>query len=80
MLILSRKLDEKIMIGDDIEITIIEIRKDVVKLGIAAPRAVPVHRQEVYEEIQEENLKAAKIEKEGVEVLPESLTKFQNKK
>ena len=77
MLILSRKLDEKIMIGDDVEITIIEIRKDVVKLGIAAPRAVPVHRQEVYEEIQEENLKAAKIEKEGVEVLPESLTKFQ---
>ena len=77
MLILSRKLDEKIMIGDDVEITIIEIRKDVVKLGISAPRAVPVHRQEVYEEIQEENLKAAKIEKEGVEVLPESLTKFQ---
>jgi len=77
MLILSRKLDEKIMIGDDVEITIIEIRKDVVKLGISAPRAVPVHRKEVYEEIQEENLKAAKIEKEGVEVLPESLTKFQ---
>jgi len=77
MLILSRKLDEKIRIGDDVEITIIEIRKDVVKLGISAPRAVPVHRKEVYEEIQEENLKAAKIEKEGVEVLPESLTKFQ---
>lgn len=51
MLVLSRKREEKIMIGDDIVITVVEIRGDKVRLGIEAPRTVAVHRAEVYERI-----------------------------
>lgn len=56
MLVLSRTRDEKIMIGDEIEITVVEVRGDKVRLGIKAPREIPVHRQEVYEAIQAEQL------------------------
>lgn len=59
MLILSRKTNEKIMIGDDVSVTIIEIRGDQVKLGIEAPKSVKVFRQEVFEAIQNENRAAA---------------------
>ena len=55
MLVLSRQRDESIIIGDDIKITIVDIRGDKVRLGIEAPTAIPVHRQEVYEAIQREN-------------------------
>ncbi|MEK7505010.1 MAG: carbon storage regulator CsrA [Patescibacteria group bacterium] len=57
MLVLSRKRDESIMIGDDIEITVVDIRGDKVRLGIAAPRPVQVHRKEVYEDIQQGQMK-----------------------
>jgi carbon storage regulator len=59
MLILSRKTNEKIMIGDEISLTIIEIRGDQVKIGIEAPKSVKVFRQEVFEAIQNENRAAA---------------------
>jgi carbon storage regulator len=52
MLVLSRKLDEKIVIADNIVITIVEIRGDKVRLGIEAPSTIPVHRQEVYEALK----------------------------
>ncbi len=55
MLVLSRKLFETICIGDDITVTVVEIRGDKVKLGIEAPKEVPVHRREVYEAIQKES-------------------------
>ena len=55
MLILSRKKDESIIIGDNIEISIVDIKGDHVKLGIEAPRTVKVYRQEVYEAILREN-------------------------
>ena len=58
MLVLSRHRDESIMIGDDIVITIVDIRGDKVRLGIDAPQALPVHRQEVYDAIQRENSQA----------------------
>ncbi len=58
MLILSRQMDEKIMIGDDIEITIVAIRGDKVRLGITAPKAVQVHRREVFDAIQKSAAKA----------------------
>lgn len=61
MLILSRKMNEKIMIGEDVSITIIEIRGDQVKIGVEAPKTVKVFRQEVYEAIQSENRAAAKM-------------------
>lgn len=53
MLVLSRQLDEKIIIGDSIVITVVEIRRGLVRLGIDAPRSVPVHREEVYNAIKE---------------------------
>ena len=55
MLILSRKINQKILIGKDIELTIIEVRGDQVKVGIKAPQEVQVFRQELYKEIQAEN-------------------------
>jgi carbon storage regulator len=54
MLVLSRQRDETIMIGDDIEITVVDIRGEKVRLGINAPAHVPVHRKEVYEAIKRE--------------------------
>ena len=59
MLILARKTNERIMIGDDIEVSIVDIKGDQVKLGIKAPKNVKVYRQEVFEAIQEENRSAA---------------------
>ena len=61
MLILSRKIDEKIKIGDDITITLIDVHGDQVKIGIEAPKNVKVFRQEVLDAIQTEN-KAAVVE------------------
>jgi carbon storage regulator len=54
MLVLTRQRDESIILGDNIVVTVIEIRGDKVRLGIEAPREVPVHRREVYEAIQRE--------------------------
>ena len=59
MLILSRKINEKIMIGDDISISIIEIRGDQVRLGVDAPKSIKVFRQEVFDAIKAENKAAA---------------------
>jgi len=59
MLILSRRVNEKIVIGDDIVVSVVEVRGDQVKLGIEAPRHVKVFREEVFNAIQEENRKAA---------------------
>ncbi|MGO8670599.1 MAG: carbon storage regulator CsrA [Capsulimonadaceae bacterium] len=55
MLVLTRRLNQSIKIGDDIEITVIEVRGDQVRLGVAAPREVAVHRKEVYLQIQQEH-------------------------
>lgn len=60
MLILSRKLDEKVVIGDNIIITIVSVSGETVKLGIEAPRDVKVYRAEVYEEIMKANIEAAR--------------------
>lgn len=59
MLALSRKKDEAIVINDDIEIKVIEIKGDQVKIGISAPKSVPIYRKEVYVQIQEANKAAA---------------------
>jgi carbon storage regulator len=59
MLVLSRQRDESIMIGDDVEITIVDVRGDKVRLGITAPREIPVHRREIYDTIQREKAAAA---------------------
>jgi carbon storage regulator len=59
MLVLSRKLNQAIMIGDDVRIVVVAVDRDTVKLGIEAPRTIPVHRSEVYDEIQRTNQAAA---------------------
>ena len=61
MLILTRKLGETINIGDDITVTLLEIKGTQVKLGIDAPKTIEIHRQEVYERIREENLSSSDV-------------------
>lgn len=67
MLVLSRQRDESIMIGDDVEITIVDVRGDKVRLGITAPREIPVHRREIYDTIQREKAEAAARGKDAAE-------------
>ena len=62
MLVLTRKLGEKIQIGDDISIVIMELKGKQVKLGIEAPANIKVHREEIYQKIQDENIRASNIE------------------
>lgn len=59
MLVLTRKADESIMIGDDIEVKLLDIKENQVKIGISAPKNVAVHRREVYLAIKSENAEAA---------------------
>lgn len=59
MLVLTRRRGETVTIGHDIEVVVLEIKEDQVRLGIKAPKAMPVHRKEIYEAIKAENLRAA---------------------
>ena len=69
MLALARKIQESIIIGDDIEVTVLSISKDQVKLGISAPKSIPVHRKEVFLQIQQENKEAANADKNVLDQL-----------
>jgi carbon storage regulator len=66
MLVLSRHRDETIIIGDDIELTVVDIRGDKVRLGIKAPPHIAVHRKEVYEAIRRENERAASLQEQHI--------------
>lgn len=66
MLVLSRQRDETIMIGDDVEITVVDIRGDKVRLGINAPKTIQVHRKEVYLAIKRENERAAQVKPDDI--------------
>lgn len=74
MLVLSRQKDESIMIGDEVEITIVDVRGDKVRLGITAPKHIPVHRREIYDAIQRE-----KAQKPDGEVQPGGNTEHEVK-
>ncbi|MCC7144896.1 MAG: carbon storage regulator CsrA [Phycisphaeraceae bacterium] len=76
MLVLSRQRDESIVIGDDIEITIVDIRGDKVRLGISAPRDIQVHRKEVYEAIKCENTEATTVQIEDLTELNQNLRRM----
>ncbi|KGR83795.1 carbon storage regulator CsrA [Lysinibacillus odysseyi] len=69
MLVLSRKKTESIMIGDHIEVKVLSIEGDQVKLGIVAPKSVKVHRSEVFEAIQEQNKEALNVSAEFLKTL-----------
>lgn len=74
MLVLTRKEDQTIVINDTIEVTVLDIQGDQVRIGINAPRSVSVHRKEIYLEIQQENKKAAEVASISLdELLKESL-------
>lgn len=75
MLVLSRQRDETIMIGDEIEITVVDIRGDKVRLGINAPRSVHVHRKEVYEAIRRENADASRVQVDDLGAVDQNLRK-----
>ena len=75
MLVLSRQRDETIMIGDEVEITVVDIRGDKVRLGITAPRQVAVHRKEVYEAIKRENAEASQVQIDDLDATNRNLRK-----
>src|SRR6266498_995970 len=75
MLVLSRQRDETIIIGDDIEVTVVDIRGDKVRLGINAPKEISVHRKEVYDAIRRENRAAAQVRPEDVSGLGKATPK-----
>ncbi|MCL6624564.1 MAG: carbon storage regulator CsrA [Fimbriimonadales bacterium] len=76
MLVLTRKVNQSIMIGDEIEIVVLEVRGEQVRLGIRAPKHVEVHRKEVYEQIKSQNIEASQTRYEDV---PDHPTNKKNK-
>jgi carbon storage regulator len=74
VLILTRRVGENVMVGDDIVISVIEVRGDAVRIGIQAPRSVTVHREEVYRELQNVNAQAASSSDDAVSAVVELLT------
>ncbi len=66
MLVLTRKLHQSIVIGDQIEVVVLEVRGEQVRLGIKAPKDVTVHRKEIYEQIQDENKSSANVRLEDI--------------
>jgi len=66
MLVLTRKLGQSIVIGDEIEVVVLEVRGEQVRIGIKAPKTVQVHRKEIYEQIQEENRSSSEVRPEDV--------------
>ncbi len=80
MLVLSRQRDESIMIGDDVEIIIVDVRGDKVRLGITAPKSIPVHRREIYDAIQREKKEKEESQKESQEDSQKESQKEQQEK
>ena len=75
MLVLTRKKNESIIIADNIEVSVVDVSKGHVKLGIKAPLNVTIHRKEVYEAIRQENIEAAKVKAEDVSKIKDILNK-----
>jgi len=69
MLVLTRKVNESVLIGDDVQITVVEVRGEQVRLGITAPAELAVYRKEIYDEIKRENVRAAHPSQSGLELL-----------
>jgi carbon storage regulator len=76
MLVLTRKLEESVMIGTDIEVRVLGVHGDQVRLGFSAPRSVSVFRKEVFEAIQEENRQAASPDQVGLAAFTDSFKKL----
>ncbi len=66
MLVLTRKVNQSIIINDEIEVVVLEVRGEQVRLGIRAPKNVPVHRKEIFEQIKDENIAAADVSADDI--------------
>jgi carbon storage regulator len=66
MLVLTRKVGQSIVIGDEIEVVVLEVRGEQVRVGIRAPKTVAVHRKEIYDQIQEENRSSSDVRPEDI--------------
>ena len=75
MLVLSRRIGESIIIGDDIVVTVLEVRGDVVRVGISAPRSIRVHREEVYRALEAANRAASEVSADAESALAAVLPK-----
>jgi carbon storage regulator len=73
MLVLARKVGQQIVIGDQIEVTVLEVRGEQVRLGINAPRSIAVHRKELLEQVPRENVRAAGVDRESLNAAAESV-------
>ncbi|MEJ5250907.1 MAG: carbon storage regulator CsrA [Chthonomonadetes bacterium] len=69
MLVLTRKVNQSIVIGDEIEVVVLEVRGEQVRIGVRAPKSITVHRKEVYEQIRQENLNAASVSTDDLATL-----------
>ena len=79
MLILTRRVGENVIVGDDIVISVIEVRGDAVRIGIQAPRSLPVHREEVWLELQKSNARAARPDDSAVGAALREIMRKQGK-
>jgi len=79
MLVLTRKAEEGIIIGDDVKITIIEIKGGSIRIGIDAPRHMKVHRQEVYDKIKQENQEATQWDMADLSALSDMMSSGREK-
>ncbi|MHC9541021.1 MAG: carbon storage regulator CsrA [Vulcanimicrobiota bacterium] len=78
MLVLTRKINQSIVIGNDVKITILDIKKEgLVSIGISAPKNVSVYRQEIYDEIQRENLASSMVDESSIAQFSEALKKSE---
>ena len=75
MLVLARKVGQQIVIGDEIEVTVLEVRGEQVRLGINAPRSIAVHRKELLMQVADENVRAAGVDKATLAAASEALKK-----
>lgn len=71
-MVLTRRRGEAIVVGDDVKIVVLEVNGDQVRLGVDAPRTVPVHREEVYQEIQSANVNASRLPKKPATKSPDA--------
>jgi len=79
LLVLARRINESIMIGDDIEVVIVDIKGDQIKLGIRAPKNVSVHRSEIFKEIKDQNRQAANSAPQSIQNARDLIEKKKKK-
>ena len=78
MLVITRKPGERITIGDDVVVTVVEVKGSLVKLGVEAPRSISIHRQEIYDRIRKQNLEASEIDASDLTTAVSILNKTQS--